>query len=273
MGLKTQLSMGVMSAALGLSLVGGGTWAAFNDTKTINNYFKAGTLNLAVDKLSGPVNFDLSNLKPRDSVERLFTLRNAGSLAIKEILVRTGYSNFVDFPQQGVKASTANDFLAQFGVEFWVGDTTLSSSQTDTKLNISTQTLTLLDVINNSYTNKIRADCIKDGQLNLAGLLYQNGSLKGIPANKQYNVLVKITFLDKTDRNSNGQYLQNEFQGDSINFALKLEATQWDGVVVTPADGNGAVNNGVNRAADGSAQPSPRVTGSPTIPDTGTVTD
>ena len=48
MGIKKKLGLGVASAALGLSLIGGGTWAAFNDAATINNHFAAGTLDLEV---------------------------------------------------------------------------------------------------------------------------------------------------------------------------------------------------------------------------------
>ena len=46
MNIKKKLTVGVMSATLGLSLVGGGTWAAFNDTATINNQFATGVLDL-----------------------------------------------------------------------------------------------------------------------------------------------------------------------------------------------------------------------------------
>lgn len=38
-----------MTAALGLSLIGGGTFAYFSDSETTNNTFAAGTLDLAVE--------------------------------------------------------------------------------------------------------------------------------------------------------------------------------------------------------------------------------
>lgn len=49
MGIKKQLSMGIMSAALGLFLIGGGTYAYFSDSETTNNTFAAGTLELSVE--------------------------------------------------------------------------------------------------------------------------------------------------------------------------------------------------------------------------------
>ena len=46
MGTKKKLGLGVASAALGLALVGGGTWAAFNDIETTQATYAAGTLDL-----------------------------------------------------------------------------------------------------------------------------------------------------------------------------------------------------------------------------------
>ncbi len=87
MGLKKKLGLGMATAALGLSLVGGGTFAYFNDTATVNNQFAAGTLNLDVNKdPESAVNFDLRNLKPGDNATRYFVLSNGGSLAIKDVL-------------------------------------------------------------------------------------------------------------------------------------------------------------------------------------------
>ncbi|HLR61590.1 MAG TPA: TasA family protein, partial [Lentibacillus sp.] len=43
MGIKKQMGMGIMSAALGLSLIGGGTYAYFSDSEQTQNTFAAGT--------------------------------------------------------------------------------------------------------------------------------------------------------------------------------------------------------------------------------------
>ena len=65
MGIKKKLGLGVGAAALGLSLIGGGTFAYFNDTSTIHNGFQSGTLVMDVTKAwNFPLNFDLKDVKP-----------------------------------------------------------------------------------------------------------------------------------------------------------------------------------------------------------------
>ena len=49
MSLKKKLGLGIASAVLGISLIGGGTFAYFSDTEVSNNTFAAGTLDLAVN--------------------------------------------------------------------------------------------------------------------------------------------------------------------------------------------------------------------------------
>ena len=53
--------MGVASAALGLSLIGGGTFAYFSDKEVSNNTFAAGTLDLTLDPKTL---VNIENLKP-----------------------------------------------------------------------------------------------------------------------------------------------------------------------------------------------------------------
>ncbi|MFG6496214.1 TasA family protein [Fictibacillus sp. UD] len=89
MSLKKKLGLGVASAALGLSLVGGGTYAYFSDTATTNNTFAAGTLDLAANPTKI---FDLDNLKPGDSMYREFELQNKGTLNIKNVVMNTSYT-------------------------------------------------------------------------------------------------------------------------------------------------------------------------------------
>lgn len=114
MGTKKKLGLGVASAALGLALVGGGTWAAFNDIETTQATYAAGTLDLNAKDTSARVN--LSNLKPGDKFTKDFEFKNDGSLAIKEVLMQVGYSNFVDGNAKNGGKSTAEDFLKQFKV-------------------------------------------------------------------------------------------------------------------------------------------------------------
>ena len=71
----------IASAALGISLVGGGTFASFNDTTTLNNHFALGSLDLDLENAwNFPINFDLENIKPGQSWERQFVLANNGTL-------------------------------------------------------------------------------------------------------------------------------------------------------------------------------------------------
>lgn len=86
MGIKKTLGLGVASAALGLSLIGGGTFAYFSDTAQSTATFAAGTLDLTSDP---SVIVDIPNLKPGDTVLRSFKLKNSGSLDIGSIKLKT----------------------------------------------------------------------------------------------------------------------------------------------------------------------------------------
>ena len=69
MSLKKKLGMGVASAALGLSLIGGGTFAYFSDKEVSNNTFAAGTLDLA---LNPKTIVDIKDLKPGIQLRKSF---------------------------------------------------------------------------------------------------------------------------------------------------------------------------------------------------------
>ncbi|WLR42436.1 CalY family protein [Bacillus carboniphilus] len=88
MGLKKKLGLGVASAALGLSLVGGGTFAYFNDTTEVNGSFAAGTLDLNAQPTTI---IDVKNIKPGDWMNRAFELKNDGTLDIDQIKLYTDY--------------------------------------------------------------------------------------------------------------------------------------------------------------------------------------
>lgn len=86
MNVKKTLGLGVVSAALGLTLVGGGTFAYFSSTSTTSSSFNNGTLSLKSDP---SVIVNLSNLKPGDSILRDFKLINDGTLNIPKVVLRT----------------------------------------------------------------------------------------------------------------------------------------------------------------------------------------
>ncbi|UTE77463.1 TasA family protein [Rossellomorea sp. KS-H15a] len=263
MTIKKKLGLGVASAALGISLVGGGTWAAFNDTATINNHFAAGTLDLEVGKSSNkPISFDLSNMKPGDNVQRIFKLNNKGSLAIKEVLLDTTATNFVD----GTLTSTQAEYLSQFEIDFMQVDSESTNWEPRAKVTQAGQKLTLADLVDGNYVNKVKADYLGAGnKINLAPLTVADNQYRGIPVNPTDSdeVFIQITFKDDPTKTDGKNYDQNKFQGDKIDFFFNLEATQWDGVNVDSHNKNGAVNNDVQGSADGSTMPNPVTEGTP----------
>lgn len=81
MSLKKQFALTLASVGLGAALIGGGTFAYFNDTETSNgNTFAAGTIDLRPD-LDGSALFTIADAKPGDTWNVNYTLSNAGSLA------------------------------------------------------------------------------------------------------------------------------------------------------------------------------------------------
>ncbi|GAE95168.1 secreted and spore coat-associated protein 3 [Gracilibacillus boraciitolerans JCM 21714] len=89
MSLKKKLGLGMASAALGLALVGGGTYAYFSDEEVTNNTFAAGTLDLSVDPTTI---IEVSDIKPGDWMYRSFELINDGTLDIYSININTDYT-------------------------------------------------------------------------------------------------------------------------------------------------------------------------------------
>ncbi|MTH54525.1 spore coat protein [Bacillus mangrovi] len=260
MSIKRKIGSGVASAALGLSLVGGGTWAAFNDTATVTNQFASGTLDLEVGKSGNkPINFDLSNMKPGDNVQRIFELRNAGSIAIKEVLLDTTVTSFVD----GTLPSSQADYLSQFEIDFMQVDGESDKWEPREKVTKNGETLTLADLVNGSYQTKVKEEFLgAGGKINLAPLTVKDQQYRGIPvtpADKD-EVFIQITFKNDLTKSADNKYVQNKYQGDKVHFSFNFEATQWDGVKVDSSNGNGAVNNGVQGSADGGTMPSPITT-------------
>src|SRR5699024_2371581 len=84
MGIKSKIGIGIVSAAVGLSLLTGGSYAYFSDSDKSENTFAAGTIDLMVE----PTKIvELENMAPGDSVSRTFKLLNDGSIDIKEVLL------------------------------------------------------------------------------------------------------------------------------------------------------------------------------------------
>ncbi|MEI4830254.1 TasA family protein [Bacillus sp. FJAT-53711] len=199
MTLKKKLGMGVVSAALGAALVGGGTFAFFSDKEVSNNTFAAGTLDLALSTDTGkPTSaiINVDNLKPGDTIKRDFNLENKGSLDIKKVLLNTEYS--VEDANKDNKGDLADYIKVTFlrnvdKHETIVKETTLSKLKKDT-----------LTAVNND----------------LVALFWDE---KGISVGKSDKFTVKFEFVDNNKD-------QNEFQGDKLQLKWIFDAQQTDGV-------------------------------------------
>ncbi|MED1565322.1 biofilm matrix protein CalY [Bacillus paramycoides] len=194
MSLKKKLGMGVASAALGLSLIGGGTFAYFSDKEVSNNTFAAGTLDLTLNPKT-LVNID--NLKPGDSVKKEFLLKNDGTLPIKDVKLATKYS------VKDAKGDNAGeDFGKHIKVKFiwnWdkqsepVYETTLAELQT------LDPDVVAKDVFAPEWSEK-----------------------GGLEAGSEDYLWVQFVFEDDGKD-------QNKFQGDSLNLEWTFNASQTDG--------------------------------------------
>ncbi|MDA1474863.1 biofilm matrix protein TasA [Bacillus changyiensis] len=253
MGTKKKIGLGVASAALGLALVGGGTWAAFNDIETTHATYAAGELDLNAQDTSARVS--LSNLKPGDKFKKEFTFKNDGTLAIKEVLMKMGYKNFVDGKAKNGGKNSAEDFLKQFKVSvLTVG---LEGGNGYPK-NIILDSANLYDLYNASAKeDKAAYDKVKK---HIApGFLHENGKINvatikgktapeydGVPKDPYDfdKVEMVIEFVNDKATDSEGRMLQNKYQGDSVELDFSFEATQWNGLTIDGkkhADENGYV--------------------------------
>lgn len=218
MGIKKKLGLGVASAALGLSLVGGGTWAYFTDTETTTDNFAAGTLNLELENIDGTnlasdlFTTTLQNFKPGDSITRTFKVANRGSLSIKDVVVKANYSGFLD-GQDNVNLDTIDsaqgdsqdyEFASQINVQVFAGATA--------------------DVSNLKYNGSLQnyyALSQESGDVTDVSSTPDNNSLPALPTVDSDAVTIVLTFVDNGD--------QNKFQGDKMNVGFEFIARQFGG--------------------------------------------
>lgn len=186
--------MGVASAALGLSLIGGGTFAYFSDKEVSNNTFAAGTLDLAVNPKTI---IDIDNLKPGDSVKKEFLLQNKGSLAIKDVKLATKYS------VTDAKGDNAGkDFGEHIKVKFiWNWDT-----QSEPVYETTLAELQKLD------PDLVAKDIFSP----------EWGEEGGLAAGTEDYLWVQFEFVDNKED-------QNIFQGDKLNLEWTFNANQTEG--------------------------------------------
>ncbi|CDQ19091.1 camelysin. Metallo peptidase. MEROPS family M73 [Halobacillus karajensis] len=194
MGLKKKLGLGVASAALGLSLVGGGTFAYFSDTAEASGSFAAGTLDLSANPTTV---IDVDNLKPGDTMLRSFDLVNGGSLDIGAINLDTEYT------VSGEGNNNGDDFGDHIRVNFLLNAD---------KLDVPIYSTTLADL------QDMSPDVI-EGNIFGAWLAERGGNLAAGTSDKLY---VQYEFVD------NGED-QNHFQGDSLSLKWTFEGEQTAG--------------------------------------------
>jgi spore coat-associated protein N len=195
MSLKKKLGLGVASAALGLSLVGGGTYAYFSDTAVTNNTFAAGTLDLAAN----PTRIiDVENIKPRDTMLRSFELVNGGTLDIATIDLMTDYT-VVD-----AKGDNTDDFGKHIRVNFLINADKLDAPIWSTTL----------------YDLKTMSPDVIEGEF-WSGWFAENGG--NLAAGTTDTLYVQYEFVD-----NNGD--QNQFQGDKLKLKWTFEGKQGAGV-------------------------------------------
>jgi spore coat-associated protein N len=218
MGIKKKLGLGLASAAMGLSLIGGGTFAYFNDTATLHNSFESGTLVLDIEQAwNFPVNFDLENIKPGQSWERQFVLANNGSLEFG--------NTFMTVTNKGAD----NALLDTLTVKYFVDATApvVDPGAPDAGyLLLNSQDITLREAINGEFAGKIKAPYITaDGKLNLTPL----GQAAG--ADNRYRMIISFPETNVP---------QNELQGLSVDVDFNFDARQVPGT----HQGQGGPNNG-----------------------------
>jgi spore coat-associated protein N len=195
MGIKQKLGLGVASAALGLALVGGGTYAYFSDTATASNTFAAGKLDLSVDPTTI---IDVDNIKPGDTMLRSFELVNGGTLDIKNVVLNTKYT----VNDHG--SNNASDLGEHIRVNFMFNLD---------KVDVPVFSTTLANLSNMS------PEAIEDTWETILG---DEWGSEGLVAGSSDLLYVQFEFVDNgTD--------QNEFQQDSLNLEWKFTGMQTDG--------------------------------------------
>ncbi|PGS55883.1 TasA family protein [Bacillus sp. AFS041924] len=188
MSFTKRIGQVVMSGAMGLSLIGGGTFAYFSDTVNTENTFAAGTLDL---NMNPKTVVNISNLKPGDEIYREFTLENNGTLDINKVLLDTNYT------VEDAKDDNINDFAKQIKVTLMYNTSSATNQIVETTLyELHTQKPDLTTIFNFVGSTK---------------------DPDGIAAGQKEKIFVLFEFVD------NGQD-QNEFQGDKLKIDWTFNA-------------------------------------------------
>ncbi|QDI92191.1 cell division protein FtsN [Salicibibacter halophilus] len=193
MGIKQQLGLGVGTAVLGLTLIGGGTFAYFSDSSETNNTFAAGTLSLDAEPTEV---IDVDNLKPGDSMIRDFELQNNGSIDIDTVTLETDYT-VID--AEGDNTEDFGDFIE---VEFLYNADNLDEVIFETTL---------------SELQDMEPEAISEH------IFYPDLGDDGLPVDESHDLVVKFNFVSDVEENL------NQFQGDALELEWTFVGTQADG--------------------------------------------
>ena len=196
MNIKKKLAMSVATGALAVSLIGGGTYAYFNDVATSTNEFAAGTLDL---ELNPETIIDVTNIKPGDWMNRTFKLENKGSLDISKVFLTT---EITSESVAGFADHIVVDFLRNEDKGSILGDSNVIVSK---KL---------------SELAGMSADAVKNESPKFFG--WQGGETSGIKAGTVDNMYVKFRFNDNNQD-------QNAYQGASLAIKWSFDAQQTKG--------------------------------------------
>ena len=192
MELKKKLGMGIMAGIMGVSLIGGGTFAYFSDSADASGTFAAGTLDLSVQPTTI---IDISNIAPGDSMTRVFELHNDGTLDIKDVTLGTQYS-VVD-----TKGDNTEDFGKYIEVEF------LYNMDQYNEIIYKTTLDKLKGMSPKAVSEKIFNEALEGGILKVGD---------------EHDLVVKFNFIDNEGD-------QNQFQGDKLKLSWTFNATQGKG--------------------------------------------
>lgn len=191
MKINKHLSMGIISAAMGILLIGGGTFAYFSDTASTDNTFAAGTVDLASAHAEI---LNLDSMKPGDSMIRTFELNNNGSLDLHHVYLDTEYTVY------DKAENNSEDFGEHMEVEF------IYNVNEPDEVIFSTTLAELEELTPEAAGEQALAPILGDG----------------LTTGDVANLAVKFTFVD------NGQD-QNEFQGDGLVLEWTFTGIQANG--------------------------------------------
>lgn len=220
MSLKKKLGLGVASAALGLALIGGGTYAYFSDTAVQTNTFASGTLQLSVDP---EVNVQLNNIKPGDWTIDNFELVNDGTLPIKYVSLNTAYS-VTKNNGDTVTNALANKYADAIKVKFLKNTT----GNRDYDVILETSLLELRDMTPEDLATKLNRErkytvipLPWGGSVTIPNG-WENIEYEGIGVGESHDFQVKFEFEDSG-------VAQNDLQDLNLNLTWTFEAMQEDG--------------------------------------------